>query len=611
MESQPLISVIIPVYNVETYLRQGLDSVCGQTYKNLEILCVDDGSTDGSLTILREYEGKDPRVRVFTQSNAGVSAARNTAQDAATGEWLAWLDPDDWLEPQAYATAMQGAREGVDLVCFGTRVVAEAELENRAKGVQKYLDVPFTGLVELTDELLPKLNYNLWNKLYRRSLITEHALRSDVGLRCGSDMCFNAYFNAHARAAFFIDAPLYCYRLRSGSISYTPKSDENRCATHLVCMEKMLGYYRDKGIVGKFPIYLGHHIAHIYDVLIRYGGHVGAQKKWVDAFEARLKAGFQKDCPELVEALPELIPHLRWLRQVEQLVRTAIVEGSMAPRDAVHVAVVAEDECQMLAALLTLASMRRALAGARVCVHVVAGNVPQPSISRLRRFDSSEFTVRLYGYDEALLRSFPFHEARVSSGDVLRASVPLLLRDVDKVLLLPCGSEVAEGAETLWTLEKGADSVAAVLHAGDSRSSVGDVLFLDLAGMREAGKSDAWLGCLFLHYSWRTLGSSEALRAAFPDAVGGFSHGCGVKVSETPSMRELGLADLERSTLARRHTELRRRLWRYWMMSHVTWGKKKRHYVEKKREFRALLRSLAAIEKAMALYHSESLADDS
>ena len=91
----PLVSVIVPVYNVYPFLQEALDSVIGQTYTRLEILLVDDGSTDGSGEICEAYAGKDPRVRVIHQNNLGISAARNRALDTASGEILAFMDPDD------------------------------------------------------------------------------------------------------------------------------------------------------------------------------------------------------------------------------------------------------------------------------------------------------------------------------------------------------------------------------------------------------------------------------------------------------------------------------------------------------------------------------------
>lgn len=93
----PLVSIVIPVYNVELYLRECLDSVISQTYHNLEIICVNDGSPDNSLSILEEYAAKDSRIRIISQENAGISVARNTGMDVATGEYIYFLDSDDYI----------------------------------------------------------------------------------------------------------------------------------------------------------------------------------------------------------------------------------------------------------------------------------------------------------------------------------------------------------------------------------------------------------------------------------------------------------------------------------------------------------------------------------
>lgn len=115
----PKISVIMPVYNEERFLRQCLDSVMAQTEKDIEIICVDDESTDGSLAILRKYEQKDPRIKVLTQKNAGAGAARNNGLAAATGKYLSFLDSDDFFEPDMLENAMAACeRENADFCVF-------------------------------------------------------------------------------------------------------------------------------------------------------------------------------------------------------------------------------------------------------------------------------------------------------------------------------------------------------------------------------------------------------------------------------------------------------------------------------------------------------------
>lgn len=95
-----MISIIVPVYNVEPYLRKCLDSILDQTYRDLEILIIDDGSTDGSGAICDEYAGKDDRIKVFHTENKGLSAARNLGLDNATADWIGFVDSDDWIVNQ-------------------------------------------------------------------------------------------------------------------------------------------------------------------------------------------------------------------------------------------------------------------------------------------------------------------------------------------------------------------------------------------------------------------------------------------------------------------------------------------------------------------------------
>lgn len=118
--TQPKISIIVPVYNVEPYLRQCLDSIVSQSYQNLEIILVDDGSPDGCPAICDEYARQDNRIQVIHQKNGGVSAARNAGLDAATGDWIGWVDSDDWIEPDMYAYLLENALAcGADMAVCG------------------------------------------------------------------------------------------------------------------------------------------------------------------------------------------------------------------------------------------------------------------------------------------------------------------------------------------------------------------------------------------------------------------------------------------------------------------------------------------------------------
>lgn len=120
------ISVIIPVYNKEKYINRCLDSVIGQTYRNLEIILIDDGSTDASLSICRQYEKKDPRIRVFAKPNGGVSSARNCGLEHCTGKLIAFVDPDDWIDLRYFAELVDSLQKyHADIACCYAKEISE------------------------------------------------------------------------------------------------------------------------------------------------------------------------------------------------------------------------------------------------------------------------------------------------------------------------------------------------------------------------------------------------------------------------------------------------------------------------------------------------------
>lgn len=165
---RPKISVIVPVYNVEPYLRKCLDSIVRQTYQNLEIILVDDGSPDSCGAICDEYAAQDDRIRVIHQANGGVSAARNAGLAAATGEWIGWVDSDDWIEPDMFELMLLNSLESNADIAVCSRF---EEYPNRS--VFRGWDE--TKLLNTEDALYFLLQNDqmqnfLWDKLFRRDL---------------------------------------------------------------------------------------------------------------------------------------------------------------------------------------------------------------------------------------------------------------------------------------------------------------------------------------------------------------------------------------------------------------------------------------------------------
>ena len=216
---KPLVSVIVPVYGVERYLRQCLDSIVGQTYENLEILVIDDGSTDRSGVIADEYARKDQRVQVIHQKNAGSSAARNAGLDRATGRYLAFVDGDDWLAAGTVERLIGAAEEtGADLVVFDNfRAV-----ENSGAPLQEqyWFDAPRTfSNGEIMAELLAdRLGSQSWNKFCRAELFA--GVRYPIGIDFAEDIFTLYKAVSQAKQAVYLHECLYYYRIRPASLSY-------------------------------------------------------------------------------------------------------------------------------------------------------------------------------------------------------------------------------------------------------------------------------------------------------------------------------------------------------------------------------------------------------
>lgn len=174
-----MISVIVPVYNTAPYLRRCLDSICAQTYTDLEIICVNDGSTDYSAEILSEYECKDKRITVIHRPHAGLSAARNTALNIARGEWITGVDSDDYIAADLYERAIIFAQNTVDMVFFGVQMVDETGAN---LPLDESLALPPANLYEMTPDIAEKLNVCFCTKLWRRHLIEKANLRFPEGL---------------------------------------------------------------------------------------------------------------------------------------------------------------------------------------------------------------------------------------------------------------------------------------------------------------------------------------------------------------------------------------------------------------------------------------------
>ena len=238
----PEISVIVPVYNVEEYLRRCLDSLISQTYKSIEIICVNDGSTDGCLGILNEYAQQDCRIKVVNQPNGGLSAARNAGLRCASAPYVMFLDSDDEFRPSACETLHSAivrdrsdfARCGVDLVREKSHIVPSV---NAA-----YFELPLKdGNVRLSDDVAKMVDSCVWNKIFLRGLIEKHGISFPEGL-IHEDSCFYLKYAMVSTSATILSDKLYRYILRDNGIMSQQGKLVKQAADYIRIMDDVYGF---------------------------------------------------------------------------------------------------------------------------------------------------------------------------------------------------------------------------------------------------------------------------------------------------------------------------------------------------------------------------------
>lgn len=263
--SRPLVSIVIPVYNVESYLRECLDSVIGQTFRNIEIICVNDGSTDGSGTILSEYAAREPRMKVISQANAGLSAARNAGMDAATGKYIYFLDSDDYVMRKMIERSVEICeRDQLDQLIFESEVIFEnvGFSENQRKKKVRHYCVPeeFAGTIWSGAELLERLQnvrrycVNVQTRLFLFEALRRTGLRFEKGL-LHEDQLFTPLTLMESERVEVLCEKLHVRRFRRGSIvtSTGILADARRFASRVLIFIRLKRNFTERGYEERWP----------------------------------------------------------------------------------------------------------------------------------------------------------------------------------------------------------------------------------------------------------------------------------------------------------------------------------------------------------------------
>lgn len=224
------ISVIIPVYNTEKYVESTIRSIMGQTYDNLEIICVNDGSTDGSLAILNRLKEEDSRIIVIDQENSGQGAARNAGIRLASSEWISFIDSDDQLAEDAYEIIARTFVLDPDMVHFGIKVVSE-DGSLPAESDVKYYTLKHEGLVKLNDSVILASDASASNKIFRKSIIDRYGISFSRILF--EDFQFSMQYMAVSENVYYLKDKLYYYLRRDGSTMSQTFNRTERAIDHM------------------------------------------------------------------------------------------------------------------------------------------------------------------------------------------------------------------------------------------------------------------------------------------------------------------------------------------------------------------------------------------
>ena len=264
--NQPLVSIILPVYNAQSHLARCVGSICAQTYQNIEIIILNDGSKDQSLPVCEEFRQKDPRILLVDKANSGVSDTRNLGLKLASGKYVEFVDSDDYLDPDFTERLVAAAEENeADFVIAPYKMVIPAGASKpeqvlnkiqdelgvmsvaRPPEVREYGFLPAgvydkdTFALRLMDKPASYFYSVLWNKLYRRDILTGNDIQFVSEMRWAEDLVFNLRYIQYAERFVAIDKPGYYYVQNPQSICHT----QINAATIVQNKLQVFRYYKD------------------------------------------------------------------------------------------------------------------------------------------------------------------------------------------------------------------------------------------------------------------------------------------------------------------------------------------------------------------------------
>lgn len=259
------VSFIIPAYQVEQYIGQCIESILGQTRDNWEAIIIDDGSSDGTYKIAKEYEKKDKRIRVVHKKNGGVSSARNLGIELSHGKWICFIDGDDAIDKKLLETYEQYLNDDMDICFISHKEVSNKKFRDFAMNIRKRETIEFFAkdfekfkLGIFNRDIPGEYDYHKVKlatpiKFYRKSIVIKNNIRFPENIVTGEDAVFNLRFYDLASHGIFIDLPLYYHRIWNHSVSqrYNPKVESDFEELHIE-LKKFIDSSSDKEIYLKY-----------------------------------------------------------------------------------------------------------------------------------------------------------------------------------------------------------------------------------------------------------------------------------------------------------------------------------------------------------------------
>ena len=201
----PKITVIIPIYNAELYLERCIDSIVNQSFKDIELICVNDGSTDNSEQIIKKYQDNHNNIILISKKNEGVSAARNIGLEKSNSDYIYFVDADDWLSPDCLESIYNAAISSqADIIYFNANIYKNNTLIN-------YYNLKRLKSIKNKDLLFKMMIHAVWNKLYKKDFLLKNDIKFPVGIKSSEDNIFNEMCHFHAPKYFILDKKLYNY----------------------------------------------------------------------------------------------------------------------------------------------------------------------------------------------------------------------------------------------------------------------------------------------------------------------------------------------------------------------------------------------------------------